>query len=573
MMDKQKKWLVQLRVFLQNLAILFSILLSLGSFLNLYLRHFRPQAISRGYQYFTPYGIDTHQILTFVLGLISLLIAVNLVRRLRAAWIMSIIVQSMSFVMHLFFTGRLFSGLSLISLFIVIVLAITGKDFRRTAGRLQTRNAILLALIPIVLAIFNAILGVLILHHEYTGQNNFYLEFWRSSQFLFLMSPGTAGFESLRSLIYANSLILITWICLIMAFLMILKPLVYNPVSNRVKRGQAHDLVKNFGQNPMSYLVLDKDKRYFFGELTDGMLAYTVINGVLVACGDMIVAEKNAVIFLGEIMNFANKNSWKVLFLDITDELKTAYEQYGFSFAKIGEDACIRLENYSLTGKKTAKVRANINHARKLGLTVHEYEPLKHRQPEIEQQIRAISNQWMAKKGAELGFMLGGLALENPFERRYFYALDETGKMLGFIIFLPYQNGQAYMADVTRRADGAPNGTMEIIMHEAFIKMQNENVIWGNLGLCPLANVVSDETGTVMKQIFQFIYENMNGIYGFKGLYQAKKKFNPSDWQERFIAYSPAPFGFSHAYAIVKAQNPKGINKLIMEKLRINFGK
>jgi phosphatidylglycerol lysyltransferase len=121
---------------------------------------------------------------------------------------------------------------------------------------------------------------------------------------------------------------------------------------------------------------------------------------------------------------------------------------------------------------------------------------------------------------------------------------------------------------VTRRRDGAPNGAMEIIFAESFEKMGAEGVVWGNLGLCPLANIDSEDK-SLTNQLFQFIYENMNGVYGFKGLYQAKKKWAPSDWQARYIAYAPKPFGPSYAYAMLKAQNPKGINKLILEKLRI----
>ena len=143
--------------------------------------------------------------------------------------------------------------------------------------------------------------------------------------------------------------------------------------------------------------------------------------------------------------------------------------------------------------------------------------------------------------------------------------------MLAFVIFVPYAEGEetGYMADVTRRRTHVPNGSMELCLLQAFETMREEGVTWGNLGLCPLANIEDEEDSSkVTTQLFQFIYENMNGVYGFKGLYQAKKKWNPSDWQTRYIAYAPKPFGFSYAYAMLKAQNPKGINKLIIDKLK-----
>ena len=90
---------------------------------------------------------------------------------------------------------------------------------------------------------------------------------------------------------------------------------------------------------------------------------------------------------------------------------------------KIGEDACLRLEDFNLKGKKTAKVRANINHACRLGITVEEYKPNAKRDIKIENELQEISDEWFGSKGPELGFMLGGLALENPLGRRYFTAV------------------------------------------------------------------------------------------------------------------------------------------------------
>ena len=115
---------------------------------------------------------------------------------------------------------------------------------------------------------------------------------------------------------------------------------------------------------------------------------------------------------------------------------------------------------------------------------------------------------------------------------------------------------------------------MEVCLLQAFETMREEGVTWGNLGLCPLANIQDDEDSSkVTTQLFQFIYENMNGVYGFKGLYQAKKKWNPSDWQNVMNVVCLQAFSFSYAYAMLKAQNPKGINKLILEKLRTKIEK
>ncbi|MBU5899618.1 DUF2156 domain-containing protein, partial [Vibrio cholerae O1] len=83
------------------------------------------------------------------------------------------------------------------------------------------------------------------------------------------------------------------------------------------------------------------------------------------------------------------------------------------------------------------------------------------------------------------------------------------------VIFVFFSEGSqtGYMADVTRRRTDVPNGSMELCLLQAFETMRDEGVTWGNLGLCPLANIKDEEDSSkVTTQLFQFIYENMNGV-------------------------------------------------------------
>lgn len=557
------------KMIMQNLAISLMILLSLSNMIGLYIWHLHPFGhvrTSNFYGFVAPYGLQAHFVLAFILGFLGLLVAFNLFRQIRSAWIIAMVTQSVLLGLHLFYTKHIFSFSSLLALFILIVLGVTFKDFNRSSERLRLKQALIIALVPLIVALINTVISLSLLSDDYMGSRSVLSAFRDSLHFLLLMDTGLSGYNQDMHL-FTISLIVVSWICLIIAVLLVLKPLIYNPIVNSVERRRIYDLVKTHGQNPMAYMVLLNDKRYFFGEMVNGVLAYVVVNKVLVVCGDMICAAEDAAVFLGEIQRFAYKNQWKILFMDITEAFRTVYESHGFGLIKIGEDACIDLKQFSLSGKARAKVRANVNQAKKRELTVSEYKPLVLRDAAVERAMNDISKQWFKQKGAELGFMLGGMALENPLGRRYFYSKDNEGEMQAFIILVPYANGQSYMVDVTRRRDDAANGAMEIIFAHAFEQLASEGVVWGNLGLCPLANLDEDEK-SITGQLFQFIYENLNGIYGFKGLYQAKKKWAPTEWQPRYIACAPKLFGPSYAYAMIKAQNPKGINKLILEKLR-----
>lgn len=53
------------------------------------------------------------------------------------------------------------------------------------------------------------------------------------------------------------------------------------------------------------------------------------------------------------------------------------------------------------------------------------------------------------KKSGMLQFTMGTVGLEDPMDKRYFYALNSDGKMVAFIVFVPFLGKNGYMADVT----------------------------------------------------------------------------------------------------------------------------
>ncbi|MDK2919570.1 MAG: phosphatidylglycerol lysyltransferase [Candidatus Petromonas sp.] len=155
-----------------------------------------------------------------------------------------------------------------------------------------------------------------------------------------------------------------------------------------------------------------------------------------------------------------------------------------------------------------------------------------------------VSQEWLSfKKSGELSFMLGIIALDNPMDRRYFVAVDSENTVQGFVVFVPFQGGNGFYADVTRRRKNTPMGVMEKIIITVFETMKSEGVKWGSLGLAPLANVrESEQCKPIIGLVLEFIYEHLNNFYGFKTLHQYKKKYGPTLWESRFLAYYPAVF-------------------------------
>ena len=204
-------------------------------------------------------------------------------------------------------------------------------------------------------------------------------------------------------------------------------------------------------------------------------------------------------------------------------------------------------------------MRMNLNHAAKAGVTVQEYRVLEQRDPVIEQEFERITQEWLQeKKSSLLKFTLGSVGLDEPMDKRYFYALDASGKMAAFIVFVPFLGKKGYMADVTRHGKEAPGGVMETIIYQAFQIFCQEGVEYGSLGVAPLAGL-EENSSNMVERLLRFVYDHLNDCYGFRNLYRAKEKYSPTEWVPSYYVYLPRIPTPDMFYAVARIQNPRGM--------------
>lgn len=521
------------------------------------------------YHIINPQVATVNGIVTFLMGFLMILLAYRLYKRVRMAWIIEVISLIISIFIQIQTLHLIKVPIIIIEAAVLLILICSYKDFSRKSDRITVKRAIILAICSFILLIVNAAIGLYLVKADIENIKTLYDAFISSISLLVFMDTSTIITHSRIGSIYVNVLIVLNWTCIILSTLMILKPLVYNRISDSRDKEKVRKLVLKYGQNAMAYLSLEDDKKYFFSTSVEGVCSYTIVGNVLVCCGDIICDYDDGFVFLSELMKFCKQNGLDIMMLNVTEYFLELYKLAGFGAVKYGEDACFQLSEYNLVGGKVAKVRAAINHATKSGIEIFEYNPTIKKDLFIEEQINEISKEWLNnKESSEMSFMLGGTGLDDPMDRRYFYAKDRESNILGFVVFLPYLMGKAYLADVTRRRNNAPQGVLEKIIYEGFMKMKDEGIEWGNMGLSPLYNVTDGEKSLITEKLFNCIYENMNNSYGFKALHHSKKKYAPTDWQSRYLVYNPKPFSIQYAYAIIKSQNPKGIKDLILSEIK-----
>lgn len=505
--------------------------------------------------------LEIHHTIGRLLSFVILIIAWKLYKRVSAAW--NIAMAALLLLLFQYTATRHFKladtlhVVFLIELLIFIILLFSKNYYCRKMDKYSLKRGIYIYLCFIGFLFLNAMIGLFNLRRMYASNVPF-ISFAKQALDDMLDTGNLNMLFYSQSITYHKFVFWFSWICIIVGLLLVLTPYIALKSQSQQKIERVRKIVLKYGQNCNSYLTLEQDKLLFLGKDVEGYIAYGIVRDTIVVLGDPICAPSDFIILLSEFKSFCIKNAYSLIFLNTTRMFLKEYEKLGFGCVKCGEEPRININEYSLAGKKASKVRLNINHATKTGLTVKEYEPLKEKDLTLEKKIMEVSQEWLTmKKSSELIFTMGSIGFENPMERRYFYALNKENEVEGFIVFVPFAGMKGYMADVTRQCRNAVRGVMEKILYESILKFKEEGVEWVSLAVAPLARL--EDEPEVAARFLNIIYEKMNSVYGFKSLYQTKLKYNPTIWEPSYYTYYPPIFTPNLAFAIVRVQNSQGM--------------
>ena len=553
------------RIMLENVLI---VLLAAFSLLLFLLTFFPFSKLSQTMQIYFEMGRMVQRAFSIVLFALSL----QLWKRKRNAWMIAMVIFVLNFLRGLIGMGHpLHNGVMVADLLFFVLFFILRKDFCCPAGRSNQKQTCAL----IILAIAGVLVNVGITWHYvrlgFEGNKVVSLaeSFSQGISMIFGMGqlPETmAGQHGIEFILFWFS-----WGCILAAILCAMRPWLQKQAHGTQEIQHARTLLNLYSQNPCSYLALEDDKCLYFGRCVDGVIPYGTVGDTIVVNGDPVCKDEDFPALLREFKAFCQNSAHHIFFLGLTDYYLSEYEKEGFGLVKSGEEARFKLSDYDIAGKKGAKMRMNINHATKAGVTVHEYKVLEKRESFLDQEFDRITNEWLdGKKSGMLQFTMGTVGLDAPMDKRYFYALNADGKMVAFIVFVPFLGKNGYMADVTRHGKDAPSGVMETIIYQAFQVFKEEGIGYGSLGVAPLAGL-DPKSKNPMERLLQFIYDHLNDCYGYRDLYRAKKKYSPTEWVPSYYAYLPKYPTPSMLYAAVEIQNPHGIRGYILTILKGEF--
>jgi phosphatidylglycerol lysyltransferase len=370
---------------------------------------------------------------------------------------------------------------------------------------------------------------------------------WVTAIILVLISSAWLGFFSYKHVEYSSDLwwrfsfrgdaprFLRASVGVLSALLFFAIQRLLRPASPRPDPPPPHDIdeaVAIVAADPQSHssLALLGDKPLLWSDSRRAFIMYGVEGRSWIAMGDPVGPEDEKQELIWKFRELCDLHAAWTVFYEVRRESLHYYLDLGLTLLKIGEEARVRLDNFSLEGGARKWMRKMQRRVEAEGVTFEIVEAAT-----VLPELRAISDAWLAEKRTrEKGFSLGFFAEE--YVRRFPVAVvKKDGRIVAFANIWKSGGSEELSVDLMRHADDAPNGVMDYMFLNLILWGQAEGYRWFNLGVAPLSGLENRALGTMWARAGALTYRIGENFYNFQGLRQYKEKFDPQ-WEPVYLA-------------------------------------
>jgi lysyl-tRNA synthetase, class II len=299
---------------------------------------------------------------------------------------------------------------------------------------------------------------------------------------------------------------------------------------------KAKNLVKCYGSDSLSYFNLRWDKDLFFCK-DDSFLAYRRIMGIALISADPIGPLERIPEIIKEFQKYCKKKGLPFAYFASGEENLSFYKEAGLRAFNLGEEAVIRLDGFSLEGRKMKDLRHAVTKVKKMGIKI-EFMFNADIPTHLRRELRQVSREWRGDK-PETGFSMGLGRLFDPEDENCLLCLAYDGNYqpIGFLHLVPIYPNRGYSLDISRTRDDAPNGLMEFMFAKTAEFLIKRGFQYMSLHFCFFSQHYRYDREELGSALARFIAKLFNYRLPIISLYNFDKRFLPLVWKKRFIIY------------------------------------
>ncbi|MEK1943029.1 MAG: bifunctional lysylphosphatidylglycerol flippase/synthetase MprF [Pseudomonas sp.] len=458
--------------------------------------------------------IDASHLGASLIGVLCLLLAQGLRRRLSAAWVLTMVLLLVGALLSLM-KGFDWEEATLLTL-TASLLAVFRRSFYRPSRLLE------LPFSSVYLVAALCVLGASIWLMFFAYQDVPYgHELW----WQFALDAGAP--RALRSALGSALLLVIV----VLTWLLRTEPPEIR-LPDEAELDTAARIISASDQ-PDGGLALTGDKALLFHQGDDAFLMYARRGRSMIALYDPIGPAQQRAELIWQFRDLCDLHHARPVFYQVRAENLPFYMDIGLTALKLGEEARVDLRAFDLEakGKEMKDLRYTWNRGGRDGLALEIFEagaaPM--------EELQAISAAWVEGKNVrEKGFSLGRFTPE--YLKRFRIAVIRfEGRAVAFANLLETQSTELASLDLMRAHPEAPKLTMEFLMLGLILHYKAAGYSRFSLGMVPLSGLQPRRGAPLTQRLGAMVFRRGEQLYNFQGLRRFKDKFQP-DWEPRYMA-------------------------------------
>lgn len=457
--------------------------------------------------------LEVSHILGSLIGLLLLILARGLYRRLDTAWYITVLALTSAVVVSLV-KGLDYEEALFVAVILAMVAVCRGEFYRRA------RIADLRVSFGWLLAIAGVLGGIVWLTFFTTKHVEYSNELWW--QFAFSENAP----RSLR----ATFLIVIILVMISLSSL--LRPTAFKPYPPTDADMDAVRRILADVKRPEANVVFLRDKALLFNEARTAFIMYSVRGRSWIALGDPVGPADELPELIWRFREMCDRVGGRPAFYQVTSDSLPFYLDVGLTPIKVGEEARVRLADFSLDQPGRKDLRYSVRRGEREGMTFQVV-------PRLEvaamiHELKPVSDAWLQTRNtSEKRFSVG--AFDPAYLREFDIAVVRVnGRVTAFTNLWKAERVHQAAIDVMRFDPKASPYTMEFLFVRLMLWCKEQGLEWLGLGMAPLSGLVDHDLAPLWQRLGSLVFQAGERFYNFRGLRLFKDKFKPV-WEPRYM--------------------------------------
>ena len=494
---------------------------------------------------------------TLFTGVIMILLGRGLKHRKRRAWALSIVIYLVNISTEFFRTG-IHPLQVTISIVILSLLIIFREEFYAESDPQTKWLPLLGVLLTFIIFLTLATLFLLIRHREsFVGNPSF-------GNILLTVLEGFVGISGPIKFLNERTSDAVGIVLASLGVFTVLVPLAlfFRKVKPIAKLSDdeiqsIRALIKHDGdQDSLGYFATRRDKSVIWSKNGKAGIAYRVQAGVMLASGDPFGEYSLWPEAIDAFLEEARKHAWTPAVMGASDHGGEVWvERAGMLAIDIGDEAIIRVKDFTLEGRPMANVRQMVNRIKRKGYSAYtsKWEELSET---TKKELRYLAKKWrygVPERGFSMSMDRFGEDFDND---TYITIAEKDGEIKGLLYFVPWthENISLDRMQRDRETDPGVNELMIVTSAEWAVENNFKNISLNFAAFRSLFERADKISAGPVTRSMRNIIRFFSNFFKVESLYRFNAKFNP-DWQTRYVLYPKAADLPRVAWAALRAEN------------------